>query len=223
MVKVYYSSIDWYTEKDYMFMSEIVDYERSRRAEKYIQKEDYKRCILGGMLLLYSLYRLNNRIIIPDIFLDNFGKPSIKNVDKFKYNISHSGIWVVIAISSYEIGVDVEEIINQREILSNLEPLFSKREIEYLQLKSSQNTMERFTQFWTVKESYLKYKGVGLFKDLDSFSVIDSGEDRFIKGVISKRVFDNYYLSVFSKHERDMIEIKVDSTDYKDFVERYKQ
>ena len=83
--------------------------------------------------------------------------------------------------------------------------------------------MERFTQFWTVKESYLKYKGVGLFKDLDSFSVIDSGEDRFIKGVISKRVFDNYYLSVFSKHERDMIEIKVDSTDYKDFVERYKQ
>ena len=45
MVKVYYSSIDWYTEKDYMFMTKIVDSERSRRAEKYIQKEDYKRCI----------------------------------------------------------------------------------------------------------------------------------------------------------------------------------
>ena len=153
----------------------------------------------------------------------NFGKPSIKNVDKFKYNISHSGIWVVIAISSYEIGVDIEEISNRREILSNLELLFSKREIEYLRLKSKQNMMERFAQFWTVKESYLKHKGVGLFRELDSFSVIDSGEDRFIKGVISKRVFDNYYLSVFSEHERDIIEIRVDSADYKDFVERYKQ
>lgn len=204
-------------------MSKIVDSERSRCAEKYIQKEDYKRCILGGMLLLYSLYRLNNRIIIPDIFLDDFGKPSIKNVDKFKYNISHSGIWVVIAISSYEIGVDIEEISKQREILSNLELLFSNREIEYLRLKSNQNMMERFAQFWTVKESYLKHKGVGLFRELDSFSVIDSGEDRFIKGVISKRVFDNYYLSVFSEHERDIIEIRVDSADYKDFVERYKQ
>ena len=193
-----------------------------------MQKNILKRMItkdvyLGGMLLFYSLYRLNNKIIIPEICLDNRRKSFIKNVDEFKYNISHAGIWVVIAVSSYEIGVDIEEISNCREILSNLEFLFSEKETEYLRLRSDKSMMEGFVQFWTVKESYLKHKGVGLFKELDSFSVIDSDGDRFIKGVISKRVFGNYYLSIFSEQERETTEIRLDNANYKDFAERYKQ
>ena len=144
-------------------------------------------------------------------------------------SLSHSGDYAVCAFSDCPVGVDLQQRTKIRrsvlqkfylqEQLEAWKKQFDKKEELFL----SEAETERFLREWTVKESYLKYKGVGLFKDLDSFSVIDSGEDRFIKGVISKRVFDNYYLSVFSKHERDMIEIKVDSTDYKDFVERYKQ
>ena len=33
------------------------------------------------------------------------------------------------------------------------------------------NKTERFSQIWTLKESYIKYLGMGLSKDLNSFSI----------------------------------------------------
>ena len=221
MIRIYYTDINWYSEKDYKLMEVMAGPERLRCAEKYLQRDDRRRCLAAGMLLSYSLYDLHKEIIIPETVSDELGKPYVKKPKDFHYSISHGGSRVMIAVSAYKIGADIEEIKEHKEILSNPDGLFSEREIAYLKGGSGQKPEERFIQFWTVKESYMKQKGAGLFKDLASFSVVDPAGEGFIGGVISKKVFDDYYMSVFSEEENEITEIEVTKEDHGRFAEKY--
>ncbi|MFD2875899.1 4'-phosphopantetheinyl transferase family protein [Paenibacillus rhizoplanae] len=47
-----------------------------------------------------------------------------------KFNISHSGDWVVVAIDSMEIGIDIEQIITMN--LEIAERFFAQEEYKYI-------------------------------------------------------------------------------------------
>ncbi len=55
---------------------------------------------------------------------------------------------------------------------------FSKCEIAYLGRLSPVIQKEYFWKFWTLKESYLKAIGTGLYKSLDSFSIQIGGDNQ---------------------------------------------
>lgn len=95
------------------------------------------------------------------------GKPFLKNLKKSKnidFNITHSGDWVACAIDSNDIGIDIEQIKDIN--VTDFEEILSPKEINYIDEK-----LERFYQIWTLKESYIKALGVGVYKDLSSFTV----------------------------------------------------
>lgn len=82
------------------------------------------------------------------VYKDNNGKPYV-NLDYY-VSISHTKNILVIAISNFEIGIDIEE---DRYIDKYLYNLF-KSSKDYNQISYIQN--------WTIKESFLKLLGVGL-------------------------------------------------------------
>ena len=110
------------------------------------------------MLLLKGLKDLGlSSYSFADLQYSLFQRPYFKgSVD---FNISHSGNYVICAISSTNrIGIDIEEI---KEIpLVDFDSLFSKEELQ--RIYQVKNDFIPFYTLWTQKEAYLKAIGTGL-------------------------------------------------------------
>ncbi len=73
--------------------------------------KDAQRTLLGDVLVRYLICKRmagkNEKLRFKK---NNFGKPLLVSSPFAHFNISHSGEWVVAALSSYPVGIDVEEI-----------------------------------------------------------------------------------------------------------------
>lgn len=93
------------------------------------------------------------------------GKPCLKKVKNFHFNISHSEYLLIIAFSNANIGVDVEIF---REInLKITDRFFAEEEKEFVKEKSD------FFYVWTRKEAFIKQTGEGLKRPLSSFNSLN--------------------------------------------------
>jgi 4'-phosphopantetheinyl transferase len=90
------------------------------------------------------------------------------------FNHSHSGQWIVSAISDAPIGVDVEMVCEIN--LGIAERFFSEQEILDLNMLPLEARMDYFFELWTMKESYIKAEGQGLSLPLSSFTVRKQGD-----------------------------------------------
>ena len=87
------------------------------------------------------------------------GKPQIVNIPK-KFNLSHSGDYVVCAVGDGEVGADIQKWVPYKE--RTAERFFAPTEWKLLQeLPASQRT-ELFYRLWGRKEAYGKYTGQGI-------------------------------------------------------------
>lgn len=102
------------------------------------------------------------------------GKPYAVGIYMMNFNLSHSGEWVLCAISDKEIGVDVQQINSQ--YFHHSEYFFSKEEISMLQTETGVHQVDTFTELWTLKESYTKCMGLGLDIPFSSFSIMKDNE-----------------------------------------------
>ncbi len=101
---------------------------------------------------------------------NRYGKPSLKDYPHIHFNISHSRQLAVCAVSSEVIGADVEEIRDYfppvlRKVFTEEERLF----FEHMSV-SKEAAQEWFFRFWTLKESRIKFAGMGLAMALTDFS-----------------------------------------------------
>jgi len=105
---------------------------------------------------------------------DCYGKPHIAvpaALDKpIAFNISHTDGLVIVGVSvGRALGVDAE-CVQRRAALEIVERFFSTHEIRSLQRLSPQEQAMRFWELWTLKESYIKARGMGLSIPLDQFA-----------------------------------------------------
>jgi len=108
---------------------------------------------------------------------NRYGKPEISHPDaslSIRFNLSHTNGLTVCAIAHhYDIGVDVED--SQRSTRAGFRSLgsyFSAQEIEDLGEVPEDQQQQRFFDYWTLKESYIKARGLGLAIPLDKFSFL---------------------------------------------------
>ena len=87
------------------------------------------------------------------------GKPQIVNFPK-KFNLSHSGDYVVCGVSDGEVGVDIQKWIPFKE--RTAERFFAKEEWKLLQETDVEKRTELFYRLWSRKEAYGKYTGQGI-------------------------------------------------------------
>ena len=87
------------------------------------------------------------------------GKPQIVNFPK-KFNLSHSGDYVVCGVSDGEVGVDIQKWVPFKE--RTAERFFAKEEWKLLQETEVEKRTELFYRLWSRKEAYGKYTGQGI-------------------------------------------------------------
>lgn len=143
--------------------------------DTYKSKKNRQRKLIGEMLAYRGLkecFDIDDKDIIFEY--GEKGKPFLKGVLNVYFNISHSGEWVVCALSDGEVGIDIEQIRDARLEVANR--FFAEKEICDLKKLSGELRNEYFFLLWTVKESYLKYLGTGLSKPLNSFIVSENSD-----------------------------------------------
>jgi len=148
------------------------------RINKYINKKDKIRTLIGEILLRTIIFE-ELSIINKDITFEKneYEKPYLKGHPKFNFNISHSADYVVCVIDDKPIGIDIEEVkhIEYKDIASNF---FAVSEFNYIVNNNLNIQLSEFYKIWTLKESYVKCCGQGLSIPLKSFSVdVDQYED----------------------------------------------
>ena len=123
------------------------------------------------------------------------GKPYLKHSKNIQFNLSHSGAWMICGVSHHPIGVDIEYI----KPLSYLEisrRLFHQKEHQFI--ADASDTATAFFQVWTLKESYLKCLGTGLYQPFGNATVHIGGETITIETIrteVSKYHFASYNLT----------------------------
>lgn len=112
---------------------------------------------------------------------NDYGRPEIANADssatQIKFNVSHAHGLVVVAVTrAPAVGVDVEEVRARPAPAELADRHFAPQEILALQALPAQRQSDRFYEFWTLKEAYIKARGLGLSIPLDQFSFQFEGE-----------------------------------------------
>lgn len=106
------------------------------------------------------------------------GKPFVKDIP-VHVNWSHSGDWVLFAIDKKSVGIDVE-IIHQVKELKLAKHYFAPQEIAQLERLGIEERKNHFFRLWSLKESYIKWKGTGLYTSLDSFRFVYNADNELI-------------------------------------------
>ena len=117
-------------------------------------------------------------------FVENaHGKPLIDpdfDSSPLRFSLSHTkGLAVVAVTGGADVGVDVERADRFVDAARLSSRFFSPEETTALQELSPDRLRERFFLYWTLKESYIKARGLGLSLPLDSFSFRLAGEIPF--------------------------------------------
>lgn len=207
MLVINYSNITDISDEDYQLLRNAVSKERRIKADRFYFIDDAKRSICAELLLQYSLFQAVGQLMELNIGYNEYGKPFINNVNSFSYNLSHSGKWVAIVYGISQVGIDIEKIQTSKMDIDN--EFFTEEERQYIYTGTDNEWTKRFTQIWTLKESYVKYLGAGLSIRLNSFSVnpldcvVTNKNGEIQKDLrLKSYLFDSeYYLSVCSVEE----------------------
>lgn len=144
--------------------------ERQKKADACRFEKDRLLCVGAGILLEKTLREFG----VPENDLrftaEENGKPFLTARNDVYFNLSHAGTYVLCAVSDVPVGCDIEEITNYKDSLAKR--IFSTEEYAYVAAKQTQEGKnEAFFRYWTLRESYMKYTGLGLALPLSRFEI----------------------------------------------------
>jgi 4'-phosphopantetheinyl transferase len=151
--------------------------EHARRARFYFARDRHTflvaRALLRTVLSRYAP-------VPPEAWrfaLGSHGKPYLADRSELSFNLSHTDGMVAVAVArSEELGVDVENAGRRTEPTAIADRFFSAAEVAALHRLTEEAQRERFFAYWTLKEAYIKARGLGLAIPLGQFSFeLDQG------------------------------------------------
>jgi 4'-phosphopantetheinyl transferase len=148
--------------------------ERARHARHQIERHRHEflvtRALVRTVLSRYAP-------IAPQAwrFVNNaHGRPEIAGPDAppLRFNLSNTNGLVACAVAlDRELGIDVESLERPSQNLGVADRFFSPTEVRDLRALPEADQAERFFTYWTLKESYIKARGMGLSIPLAQFSL----------------------------------------------------
>jgi len=148
--------------------------EERARYERFRFEKDRRQSLLGKVLVRNVLSRYLP--MPPEAWrfsATGNGKPILANSPSSwvpRFNLAHTEGLVACAFArDLEVGIDVEN----RERAVNLDVarrFFAPAEVAYLEQAPEQRRERIFLLFWTLKEAYIKARGMGLSLPLEQFA-----------------------------------------------------
>lgn len=126
------------------------------------------RAVLRGLLAAYT----RCEPLALEFAAGANGKPALTTPAAIAFNVSHSGVWAVIALSRRgAVGVDIEaeRPLDDRDTLAT--QFFSAAESARLRALVPSERDRAFFTCWSRKEAYVKAVGDGLSYPLEAFDV----------------------------------------------------
>jgi 4'-phosphopantetheinyl transferase len=149
-----------------------------QRARRFMQAGDRERFLIGRALARTMLSQFAD--VKPadwHFAIDDHGRPHLASrpsgAPDLRFNLSHTPGLIACAVTvGREVGVDVEHI--GRELVHDHIPerFFSAREVADLRARPQAEQRFMFFDYWTLKESYIKARGLGLALPLGQFSFL---------------------------------------------------
>lgn len=173
----------------------ILSEDELERHSKFVYQKDKHQYLVTHVLTRYVLSEYLPHIPPSDWQFNHskHGKPSIRNeVLPFalNFNISKSHGTSVVAITrEFNVGVDVELINSEIQPKEIAQYFFSVKEASDLNHLSGHLIADRFFSLWTLKEAYIKAKGLGFAIPLDQFSF--DFDDGFVNISFDKALADS--------------------------------
>jgi 4'-phosphopantetheinyl transferase len=119
----------------------------------------------------------------------------VPSIVPLRFNISHTKELIICAVTlNNDIGCDVEQIERKADVLAIADRYFSEVETKELYSLPENKQRDRFFDYWTLKESYIKAWGQGLAIPLRDFSFHIGASE-------SKKQNSNVKLSFAEKRE----------------------
>ena len=164
MIKLVYCNVE---NLDVKRARKLVSKNRREKIDFYKFEKD-KKLSAGAYFVLKKLL---SEMDITDfkIKTGKYDKPSICNHENIYFNLSHSGKMVLCAISDMEVGADIEYIDSEIDLNIAKHYFYNS---EYENIMNAENKADEFFKYWVLKESYMKYTGLGMNLPLDSFEII---------------------------------------------------
>lgn len=153
------------SKQDYLKCISLLSEQRLEKMRQYQFETDRKACMGSYLLLRYGLMQEYGFLQKPELQIgDGEGKPKLRQARGVFFNLSHCCDAVACAIDRNEVGLDVQSIEEYSDTLGENTMTCFERE----QITCAASPDRRFTQLWTLKEAFGKYKGEGILYDLSA-------------------------------------------------------
>ena len=137
----------------------------------------------------------------------------MKDFLRYNFSISHTNNTIVFISNELPIGIDIEKI--SKGNLSLSKRFFTSNEYEHL--KNSGNLDIDFFKIWTMKESYIKMLGTGLYTSLSSFDIFKPSNNYKYYNIL----YGKYSISVCYQ-EKDIQPIELVPIEYNIILDYFK-
>jgi 4'-phosphopantetheinyl transferase len=174
-VHLSYAADDVRDERLLAIYRSLLTPEERLRHERFRFERDQRQYLVARALVRWVLSQ--HAGVAPEEFVfgtNAWGKPEIRKPDglPLRFNVAHTrGMVACIAALAHDVGVDVEETTRLTEPLEIARRFFSTAEVEELSALPAHRQRERFFDYWTLKEAYIKGRGMGLSIPLSKFTI----------------------------------------------------
>lgn len=159
--------------------------ERRKKTDSFRLKGDRQLSLGAELLLMQGLkeWGINPKEI--KYYYGENGKPYLAGGQNIYFNLSHSEETVICAVSLWEVGCDIEKISDYK--LQVAKKFFCEAEYGLIASQTTNEARQNmFFRLWTLKESFIKLKGMGMSMPMNSFSIkFDTDEI-----IINQKFFD---------------------------------
>ena len=156
--------------------SGLLSAEECRQEARFRFADDRKRYRVTRALLRTALSRYAPVAPLDWTFATNaYGCPRIDEAHGaaagISFNLSHTRGLIALAVTrGRAVGIDVENLVVRQVSTGIADRFFAPVEVDELATVAAAQQQDRFFEYWTFKESYIKARGMGLSIPLDKFS-----------------------------------------------------
>jgi len=176
-VLIWIAGLDNIAESRLIQLSDLMSEDEDQRASRFRFERDRRRFVAcRGMLreILGTYLEMDPERI--NFGYGAYGKPYVKTqtgsvLRAVSFNLSHSAGRAIYAVSTNEVGVDLEVIRPIPEMDALVARHFSDSERTAFKSIAADLRLRAFYNCWTRKEAYVKACGDGLSIPLDQFDV----------------------------------------------------
>jgi 4'-phosphopantetheinyl transferase len=171
-VDVWFAVPDALTPEDLTAFDRLMTAEERTKQQRFVFDRNKKESLVTRGVVRTTLSRY--RAVAPEAWrfsANEHGCPAIDPPCGLRFNLSNNPGMVVCAVAEdADVGVDVEPIARGTEVLGVAERVFSARERAELQ-----GDPDRAVSLWTLKEAYIKARGVGVALGLEKITMLFDG------------------------------------------------